>query len=538
MTTFSETMTETNEFNKTPAFMKLTVNAKQPFDLTKPGNITPERIGKYTCSGAGYKLLYGMEKVTDDVLRNLEELAEERGCVEKMRKMQAGEVMNFIERQECDNRAVLHTAMRDLFDHPQTSAKAKEATALAKREHKKLEQFCEKLEKSNQFNDLILVGIGGSELGPKALYLALDAYQKKGKRAHFVGNVDPDDLAQTLSRVDLKKTLVMVVSKSGGTLETATNEAFFRSQFEQAGLNPKNHFVAVTGEGSPMDNPKNYLEAFYMWDFVGGRFSATSMVGGVLISFTCGYSVFKELLKGCHAMDLVACNGNVRDNLPLMMALLGVWNHNFLGYPTVAVIPYSQALIRFPAHLQQCDMESNGKCIDQKGNFVSFSTGPIVWGEPGANAQHSFYQLLHQGTDVTPMEFIGFKNCQRGVDIEIQGTSSQEKLLSNLFAQAIALATGKKDKNPNKFFPGNRPSLMLIGSQLTPFALGSLLSLYEHKIAFQGFIWGINSFDQEGVQLGKVLANKAIDQFRSKRTGEKVEPFPLGQAFIDQLKGL
>ncbi|HXF29639.1 MAG TPA: glucose-6-phosphate isomerase, partial [Chlamydiales bacterium] len=216
-----------------------------------------------------------------------------------------------------------------------------------------------------------------------------------------------------------------------------------------------------------------------------------------------------------------------------LMALLGIWNHNFLGYPTVATIPYSQVLHRFPAHLQQCDMESNGKRIDRFGKPCAFETGPIVWGEPGTNAQHSFYQLLHQGTGVVPMELIGFLNQQDSLDFDWKGTTSQEKLLSNFFAQAIALAVGQKHENPNKVFPGNRPSLILMANKLTPYALGALLALYEHKIAFQGFIWGINSFDQEGVQLGKVLADKCLQLFEATRKNEKPkEPFPLGEALI------
>ena len=251
-----------------------------------------------------------------------------------------------------------------------------------------------------------------------------------------------------------------------------------------------------------------------------------------MLSFGVGYAPYLELLKGAHEMDLVALRVNPKENLPLLAALIGIWNRNFLDYPTTAIIPYAQVLHRFPAHLQQCDMESNGKRIDRKGALCAYETGPIIWGEPGTNAQHSFYQLIHQGTTTVPLELIGFIEPQGGIDFEWKGTTSQEKLLSNLFAQAIGLAVGKKNANPNKAFPGNRPSSMMLSKKLTPYALGALLSFYEHKVAFQGFIWGVNSFDQEGVQLGKVLADHELALFAEKRGGKKAEPFPVGEALL------
>jgi glucose-6-phosphate isomerase len=289
-----------------------------------------------------------------------------------------------------------------------------------------------------------------------------------------------------------------------------------------------------------MDSKERYLECFYLWDYVGGRYSGTSMVGGLLLGFTAGCEAFLECCRGAHEMDKVALKSDIAQNLPLLGALIGIWNRNFLQYPTVAVIPYSRMLKRFPAHLQQCDMESNGKQIERKGSFVDFKTGPIVWGEPGTNAQHSFFQLLHQGTDVVPLEIIGFVEPQGGKDFEYKGTTSQEKLLANLFAQAIALAKGQKNENPNKFFPGNRPSAILMAKKLTPFSIGALLAYYEHKIAFQGFIWGINSFDQEGVQLGKKLADKVLGIFAARKAKEHVESFPLGEAllaFLHEING-
>jgi glucose-6-phosphate isomerase len=247
-----------------------------------------------------------------------------------------------------------------------------------------------------------------------------------------------------------------------------------------------------------MDNPSEYRASFYIWDYIGGRYSVTSMVGAVALAFALGMDRFLEFLRGANAMDKAALQADPHANLPLLSALLGIWNRNFLEHPTTAIIPYSHALSRFPAHLQQLDMESNGKRIDKEGKPVHFDTGPIIWGEPGTNGQHSFYQSIHQGTAVIPLEFIGFATAQYGEDLSYKGTFSQEKLLSNLFAQAVALAQGQKSENPNKVFPGNRPSRILLAHQLDPYTLGALLAFYEHKVVFQGFIWNINSFDQEG----------------------------------------
>lgn len=509
---------------------KLKALSQKPIDFSAPNTLTPERIQKMKLNGVGFQFFYAAERVTEEVLDALYALAAEARVQEKMTAMQAGEKINKIEGFESENRSVLHTSMRDQFDHQQTAKAAKEAAAKAAAELKKLEKFLEKI--GNKYTDLIQIGIGGSDLGPRALYMAMQAFQKPDRRVHFISNVDPDDANAVLNQVDLKKTLVVVVSKSGSTLETLTNEEFVRTRVAKMGLDPKDHFIAVTGEKSPMDNPNRYLASFYIWDFVGGRYSATSMVGAVMLGFALGFHGFMEILKGAHEMDRHALTADLRSNLPLLSALLGIWNRNFLHHPTVAIIPYSQALLRFPAHLQQLDMESNGKRIDKSGQPVHFSTGPIIWGEPGTNGQHSFYQLIHQGTDIVPLKFIGFKKSQYPNDLEIRQTMSQEKLLSNLFAQSIALAVGQENANPNKFFPGNRPNRILLAQRLDPRTLGALLAFYEHKVAFQGFIWNINSFDQEGVQLGKVLANKMISLFKAKREHAELPSFPLGEAYL------
>lgn len=519
-------------FTQYPAYAELETLAKNPIDLTIDGNLNQERISKFVSENAGYKLLYATERVDGRTIKALEQLAKEAKAIEKMNRMQNGEIMNRIENYPSENREVLHTAVRDFFENPNGSQKAKEATEKAAKEIQKLKEFIHKIDCECDFQDMIFVAIGGSELGPKALYLALEYLKKPCRNVYFLSNVDPDNAAQVLKQVKLKNTLVLVISKSGTTLETKTNEEFIRKELRRAGLDPTKHVAAITGECSPLDDKMEYMETFYIWDWIGGRYSSTSMVGGVMLSFAFGFDLFWELLKGANAMDKAALLPDIKQNLPLLGALLGIWNRNFLNYETVAFIPYSAALGRFCAHLQQVDMESNGKRIDKQGHAVNFQTGPILWGEPGTNSQHSFHQLLHQGTSIVDIEFVGFKENQWEEDLIYQDTSSQEKLVSNLFAQAIALATGQKNENPNKQFPGNRPSHILLAKKLTPFTLGALLSYYENKVAFQGFIWNINSFDQEGVQLGKVLANRIINIFAARRTGGQTEPYPIAEAFL------
>jgi len=528
-------MSAFNEYQSVETLRKI---AEKPVDLSKGGCLCPKRMEEMKVECLNLKLFYGTERVSEKTMETLFELASEAGVHEKMHAMQSGEVINKIEGFESENRMVLHTAMRDFFDRQSEGEQARQAAALAYAEMEKLKSFLDGIEKED-YTDMIQVGIGGSELGPKAIYLALEAFNKPGKRVHFISNVDPDDAANVIRRVNLSKTLVVIVSKSGTTLETLTNEELIRKKFQEEGLSPKNHFLAVTGKGSPMDNPEMYRKSFYIWDYVGGRYAVTSMVGCVMLAFALGMEKLLDFLRGANSMDKVALEKDPKKNLPLLSALLGIWNHNFLGHPTTAIIPYSQAMSRFPAHLQQCDMESNGKRIDKQGKPVDFWTGPIIWGEPGTNGQHSFYQLIHQGTIVVPVEFIGFAESQFGEDIDFKGTSSQEKLLSNLFAQSIGLATGQKSDNPNKEFPGNRPNRVLMAKKCDPYTMGAILSYFENKVVFQGFIWDINSFDQEGVQLGKVLANKIIDQFTKKNKEEEYEKdFPLGAVYIDHLKGL
>jgi len=497
-----------------PVYSNLVALARHPFDLSTPGALTPDRMQRYGCSAAGIDLLYGTQRISDEVLAGLQDLADQCRLVEQFRLMRRGAVMNRIHGFPSEERQVLHTASRDLF----TPFPAEPvATAQAKAELVKLKVFLEELEsgrltnaQGQPFDTMIQVGIGGSDLGPRSVYEALRAYGRAGRTVFFISNVDPDDAAAVLRRVNLATTLVNVVSKSGTTLETLTNETLIRKALAAEGLDPGVHCVAVTGEGSPMDNPERYLRSFYMFDSIGGRYSSTSMVGVVMLGFALGFGQVEEFLAGAAAMDEAAEESGLGRNLPLLLAMLGVWNHTFLGFPTLAVLPYSQALHRFTAHLQQCDMESNGKSVTRYGEPVAHKTGPVLWGEPGTNGQHAFYQLLHQGTEIVPVEFIGFRRSQYKEDSESGGSTSQQKLLANLLAQSLTMAMGQENENPNRRFPGNRPNLILLADRLTPKVMGSLLALYEAKIVFQGFCWNINSFDQEGVQLGKVIASRIL----------------------------
>ena len=499
-----------------PAAVKLEKLARTPYDLTRKESLTEgDRLQRYICSGNNFRLLYAMQRVDDEVLSALQQLADECELVSQFQAMRSGAVMNRIDGFESEERQVLHCSCRDIFTD---SPKEADASDLGANELAKLKDFLDKLDRGEivnadgePFTTMLHIGIGGSDLGPRSVYEALQRFGKKGRSVHFISNVDPDDGARVLEQVDLKRALVNIVSKSGTTLETLTNEKFVISKLVEQGLDPAIHCLAVTGKGSPMDDPSKYRQSFYMFDFIGGRYSTTSMVGAVMLGFFMGYDNLINFLKGANGADELAENPSVTENLPLLLALIGVWNHNFLKCHSLAILPYSQALHRFPAHLQQCDMESNGKSISRSGERLRHKTGPVIWGEPGTNGQHAFYQLLHQGTEIVPVEFIGFLKSQYGDDIEVKGTSSQEKLLANLLAQSIAFAQGKTQENPNRNFTGNRPSSMLLADRLDPETMGELLAIYEAKIAFQGFIWNINSFDQEGVQLGKVLATRLLD---------------------------
>ncbi|NGX56861.1 MAG: Glucose-6-phosphate isomerase [Candidatus Anoxychlamydiales bacterium] len=519
-----------SKFISYKSYLKLKELANNPIDLTDESIYTKKRIEDFKIENMNIKYLYSSQRVNEDVINQLNSLAKDSDAIDKMKDMQNGKIVNYIENFKSEERAVLHTALRDIFENRNEETEAKKASDLAYLEIQKLEKFIN--ENDDKFENIIQIGIGGSFLGPKALVHAMSAYQKEDKNIYFISNVDPDEALNILSKVDLTKSLFITVSKSGTTIETLTNEEFVKNALIKKGLNPKDHMIAVTAKDSKMDDKSKYLESFYIWDYIGGRYSATSMVGGVVLSFAIGFDKYIEILKGANSMDKIALDTNIEKNLPLFSALIGIWNRNFLNYNSISVIPYSHFLLYFPTHLQQLDMESNGKSITKDGKEVDFKTGPLVFGDIGTNAQHSYFQLLHQGTDIVPIEFIGFKNSIYNIDEMVDNTTSQEKLLSNLFAQSIALAKGKKDENLNKNFLGNRVNSILLLDKLTPYTIGAILAYYEHKIAFQGFLWDINSFDQEGVQLGKKLSNQILDIYKSKDKSS----FDLGSAYLNQLK--
>ena len=501
-----------------------TVSAYQELQKAAPVNLAEvmagekgaDRVKNYSVPmAAGLTYNYAAKQVDDKVLEALVKLAEETQLAEKFEAVYNGEVINTGEK-----RMVLHHMTRGQLGDA-VVADGVDKRGFYVEQQKKIAELTNKVHSGEityaageKFTTVVQIGIGGSDLGPRAMYLALENWAKVNNtfkmEAKFISNVDPDDAAAVLNNIDVKHSLFILVSKSGTTLETLTNESFVKDALKNAGLDPSRHMIAVTSETSPLAKSDDYLAAFFMDDYIGGRFSSTSGVGGAVLSLAFGPEVFAQFLDGAAEEDRLAQNRDVLANPAMLDALIGVYERNVLGYQNTAVLPYSQALSRFPAHLQQMDMESNGKSVNRFGEPVNYSTGPVIFGEPGTNGQHSFYQLLHQGTDIIPLQFVGFKNSQMGRDVVIQDSTSQQKLCANVAAQIVAFACGKADENRNKNFEGGRPSSIITGEQLTPQALGALLSHFENKVMYQGFVWNVNSFDQEGVQLGKVLAKKVL----------------------------
>ena len=475
-----------------------------------------ERVKKYSVSMAeGLAFNYGAKQVDDKVLTALAKLAEEAQLTEKYEALYNGEMINTGEK-----RLVLHQLTRGQLGEA-VVADGVDKRAFYVEQQEKIAEFANKVhageitnEAGEKFTTVVQIGIGGSDLGPRAMYLALENWAKINDtfkmKAEFISNVDPDDASAVLANIDVAHSIFVLVSKSGTTLETLTNESFVKDALAKAGLDASRHMIAVTSETSPLAKSDDYLAAFFMDDYIGGRYSSTSAVGGAVLSLAFGPEIFAQFLEGAAAEDALAKNKVLLENPAMLDAMIGVYERNVLGYQNTAVLPYSQALSRFPAHLQQLDMESNGKSVNRFGEPVDYQTGPVIFGEPGTNGQHSFYQLLHQGTDIIPLQFVGFKNSQMENDVVIQDSTSQQKLCANVAAQIVAFACGKEDENRNKNFEGGRPSSIIIGEKLDPKALGALLSHFENKVMFQGFVWNLNSFDQEGVQLGKVLAKRVL----------------------------
>ena len=509
-------MVSWNNLDTLSSYQELTKTKAVNLKAVMTGDNGAKRAKEYCVPMAeGLSFNYAAKSVDDDILSALAKLADEAQLVDKYEALYNGEVINTGEK-----RLVLHQMCRGQLGNP-VNADGVDKRTFYTEQQKKIEEFANKVHAGEitnaageKFTTAVQIGIGGSDLGPRAIYIALENWARKTgnfkMEAKFISNVDPDDAAAVLNSIDVAHSLFVLVSKSGTTLETLTNESFVKDALTKAGLDPSKHMVAVTSETSPLAKSSDYLAAFFMDDYIGGRFSSSSAVGGAILSLAFGPEVFARFLNGAAAEDKLAANKDLKKNPALLDALIGVYERNVLGMQCTAVLPYSQALSRFPAHLQQVDMESNGKSVNRFGEPISYPTGPVIYGEPGTNGQHSFYQLLHQGTDIIPLQFIGFKNSQIGLDVDIQGSTSQQKLCANVAAQIVAFACGKDDENNNKKFEGGRPSSIIIGDQLTPETMGALLSHFENKVMYQGFAWNINSFDQEGVQLGKVLAKKVL----------------------------
>ncbi len=505
-----------NNLDKLASFEELKKVERVNLAEVMSGENGAERVKSYSVPMAeGLAYNYAAKQVNEDVLAALVKLAEEAQLSEKFEELYNGAVINTGEK-----RLVLHQLTRGQLGETVT-ADGVDKRAFYVEQQNRIAEFANKVHAGEitnaageKFTTVVQIGIGGSDLGPRAMYLALENWAKKNgtfkMEAKFISNVDPDDAAAVLNSIDVAHSIFVLVSKSGTTLETLTNESFVKDALKNAGLDASKHMIAVTSETSPLAKSDDYLAAFFMDDYIGGRYSSTSAVGGAVLSLAFGPEVFAAFLEGAAAEDKLSANKDVLQNPEMLDALIGVYERNVLGYPSTAVLPYSQALNRFPAHLQQVDMESNGKSVNRFGEPVNYPTGPVLFGEPGTNGQHSFYQLLHQGTDIVPLQFVGFRNNQMETDVDIQGSTSQQKLCANVAAQIVAFACGKADENKNKNFEGGRPSSIIIGDQVNPKTLGALLAHFENKIMFQGFLWNVNSFDQEGVQLGKVLAKRVL----------------------------
>lgn len=472
----------------------------------------PDRAETMSIEAAGFFVDYSKNLVTDEVMQKLVALAERADVAGQRQAMFDGDTVNTTEQRQ-----VLHTALR----RSAGEAVVVDGVDVVPEVHRVLDQmavFAHQVRSGSwkgatgkPITSIVNIGIGGSDLGPAMAYHALRPFSKRDLDFRFVSNIDPTALTEALIGLDPDTTLFIVVSKSFGTIETLTNAASARTWLaaKLGDAAVAKHFVAVsTNEQRVADFGIDTANMFGFWDWVGGRYSVGSAVG-LSLMLAIGDDGFREFLAGMHEMDQHFKAAPLAENLPVVLGLLGIWYTNFGNAQSHAVLPYSDHLARFPAYLQQLDMESNGKGVDQTGKVVNHSTGPIVWGEPATNGQHAFYQLLHQGTHRVPADFIGFIHPSDDSDGQLPPDQLQhhhDLLMANFFAQTEALAFGQDHEEPQRRFSGNRPTTTILADQLTPRTLGALIALYEHKVFTMGAIWGINSFDQFGVELGKVLA--------------------------------
>ena len=494
----------------------------------------PKRFDKFSCCTKDLVLDYSKNRITQKTMGLLVDLAKE--CqLEKCRSLFfSGAAINATE-----HRAVLHTALRNFSSQP-IYVEGRNVMPEVKKVLRQMKSFCESIHNGKhrgytgkRIKYIVNIGIGGSDLGPLMVTEALKPYWKKGIETYFVSNIDGSHIAETLKKVNAEETLFLIASKTFTTQETMTNAFTARNWFLKKAKKESHiakHFVALsTNEKEVLRFGIDSKNMFAFWDWVGGRYSLWSAIG-LSISLTIGFKAFSDLLKGAHHIDKHFREAPLKENMPVILALLGIWYTNFFGAQTEAILPYDQYMHRFPAYFQQGNMESNGKQTDRSGKPVQYATGPIIWGEPGTNGQHAFYQLIHQGTPLIPCDFIAAAQSQNPIG------DHHEKLMSNFFAQTEALLNGKsapqvkeelrkqglspqeiKKLTPFKVFKGNKPTNSILVKKLTPFALGELIALYEHKIFTQGVIWNIYSFDQWGVELGKQLANKILPELLDNR---------------------
>lgn len=475
---------------------------------------------------------YSKNIINDKTLQLLLQLVDDCKLKDAIHALFAGIKIN-----ETEQRAVLHTALRNFSDTP-ILVDGKDVMPLVKKVLQQMENFCSNVHSGKwkgytgkKIKYIVNIGIGGSDLGPVMVTEALKPYWKKGIETFFVSNVDGTHIAETLKKIKPEETLFLIASKTFTTQETMTNAHTARAWFLEHAKDEAHiakHFAALsTNEKEVAKFGIDTANMFEFWDWVGGRYSLWSAIG-LSIALTIGYENFEQLLKGAHAADEHFKTEKFNQNIPVLMALLGIWYTNFFNAQSEAILPYDQYMHRFAAYFQQGNMESNGKCIDRNGNSIDYKTGPVIWGEPGTNGQHAFYQLIHQGTIVIPCDFIAPAITHNAIG------DHHNKLMSNFFAQTEALMNGKTEEEakaelvkagktdeevkklyPFKVFQGNKPTNSILVKQVTPFTLGMLIALYEHKIFVQGVIWNIFSFDQWGVELGKQLANKILPELEN-----------------------
>ena len=476
----------------------------------------PERYNRFSLATTDFIFDYSKNIINEKTVSLLIQLANECGLPDAINAMFAGEKINVTE-----NRAVLHTALRNFSGKPVLND-GRDVMPDVKAVLEQMKNFCGKVHSGEwkgytgkKIKYIVNIGIGGSDLGPVMVTEALKPYWVAGIQTYFVSNVDGTHIAETLKKINAEETLFLVASKTFTTQETMTNAQTARKWFlgfakDEAHI--AKHFAALSTNEKEVVKfgiaPENM---FGFWDWVGGRYSLWSAIG-LSIALTVGYDNFEQLLKGAYEMDEHLKNIAFEKNIPVLMALIGIWYTNFYGATNEVILPYDQYMHRFAAYLQQGNMESNGKYVDRNGDIVSYSTGPVIWGEPGTNGQHAFYQLIHQGTQMIPADFIAPTISHNPVG------DHHQKLLSNFFAQTEALMNGASNDNPYRVFQGNKPTNSFLVKEITPFTLGELIALYEHKIFVQGVIWNIYSFDQWGVELGKVLAGKILPELQDDAT--------------------